>query len=78
MSSLVTEKNRGLKNYFTGKEANHAQQSDLLNFRFLGQQEFLQRISSMILKTPSVRAPNRRRPSAKEGNKIKAYTTRKR
>ena len=61
MLSLVTEKNRGLKNYFTGKEANHAQQSDLLNFRFLGQQEFLQRISSMILKTPSVRAPNRRR-----------------
>ena len=58
---LVTENNRGLSNYFTGKEANPAQQNDLLNFRFIGQQEFLQRIASVILKQPSVCAPNRRR-----------------
>ena len=57
----ATESNRGLLNYFTGKEANPAQQNDLLNFRLIGQQEFLQRISSVILKNPSVHAPNRRR-----------------
>ena len=33
----------------------------LLNFRCIGQQEFLQRISSVTLKNPSVHAPNRRR-----------------
>ena len=48
-------------NYFTMKEANAAQQNDLLNFRCIGQQEFLQRISSVTLKNPSVHAPNRRR-----------------
>ena len=57
----LTENNRGLINNFTRKEANPVQQNDLMNFRFLGQQEFLQRISSVILKNPSVHAPNRRR-----------------
>ena len=57
---LVTENNRGLSNYFTCKEANPAQQNDLLNFQLIGQQEFLQRIASVILKQPSVCAPNRR------------------
>ena len=57
----ITEQNRGVMNYFTNKEANAAQQNDLLNFRCIGQQEFLQRISSVTLKNPSVRAPNRRR-----------------
>ena len=57
----ITEQNRGVMNYFTKKEANAAQQNDLLNFRCIGQQEFLQRISSVTLKNPSVHAPNRRR-----------------
>ena len=46
----LTENNRGLINNFTRKEANPVQQNDLMNFRFLGQQEFLQRISSVIQK----------------------------
>ena len=49
----LTENNRGLMNNFTRKEANPVQQNDLLNFRFLGQQEFLKRISSVTLKKPA-------------------------
>ena len=56
----LTTKNRGLVNKFTQKVANPAQRSDLLNFQSLGQQEFLQRVSSVILKTPSVQTPNRK------------------
>ena len=59
MLSLV-EKNRGLINFFERKEANPAQQNDLLNFRAIGQEEFLRRVSSVLLKQPSVNAPKRR------------------
>ena len=37
---LVTKNNRGLSNYFTGKEANPAQQNDLLNFDLLDSKNF--------------------------------------
>ena len=57
----ITETNRGLMNCFTMKEANPAQLNDLLNFRSIDQREYLQRIASVILKNPSVHAPNRRR-----------------
>ena len=44
------------------KVANPAQRSDLINFLSLGQQEFFAKgiLSSVILKTPSVQAPNRK------------------
>ena len=58
---ILTDTNRGLINPFTKKEATAGQHHDLLNFRSVGQQEFLLRISSVILKQPSVHAPNRRR-----------------
>ena len=66
----VQDRNRGLVNYFTRKEANPAQQNDLLNFRCIGQQEFLQRVSSVILRNPSVHAPNRKR-------RLQTFTDRK-
>ena len=50
--------NRGLINPFTKKVATQGQQHDLLT---IGQQEFLLRISYVILKKPSVKALNRRR-----------------
>ena len=53
--------NCGLINPFTKKVATQGQQHDLLTFRSIGQQEFLLRISYVILKKPSVKAPNRRR-----------------
>lgn len=37
------------------------QQHDLLHFRTTGEQEFLQGISTVILRQPSVKAPNRRK-----------------
>ena len=46
----IVDKNRGLKNMFTKKEANEAQTYDLLNFQIIGQREFLQRIAAVILK----------------------------
>ena len=52
--------NRGLVNKFTKKEANSVQEHDLMNFRLIGQQEFLQRVSAVILQNPSVHAPNRK------------------
>ena len=58
---IITGTNRGLINPFTNKKASAGQHHDLLNFRAIGQQEFLLRISSVILKNPSVQAPNRRR-----------------
>ena len=57
----VEGSNRGLVNPFTKKVASPSQSSDLLNFRSIGQKEFLQRINSFILKQPSVNAPNRKR-----------------
>ena len=41
--------------------ATQGQQHDLLTFRSIGPQDFLLRISYVILKKPSVKAPNRRR-----------------
>ena len=52
---------QGLLSFFTNNKANPAQQNDLLNFRCIGEQEFLQRIQSVIQKQASVRAPNRKR-----------------
>ena len=57
----VTQHNRGLINPFTDKTAFTQQFHDLLDFRHIGQQEFLLRISYFILKVPSVKAPNRRK-----------------
>ena len=57
----VVNENRGLLNLFTKKEANTAQKNDLLNFRLIGEKEFLQRISAITLKIPSIKAPNRKR-----------------
>ena len=57
----VSESNRGLINPFTQKHATASQHHDLLNFRDVGQKEFLLRIASVILKQPSVHAPNRRK-----------------
>ncbi len=53
--------NRGLFNPFSGKQATTQQTHDLLQFRRIGQGEFLLRIAYFILKQPSVEAPNRRR-----------------
>jgi len=50
-----------LLNPFTNKTATLQQSSDLLNFRFIGEQEFLKRVTSYILKEPSAQAPNRKR-----------------
>ena len=56
----VSTENRGLINPFTHKCATPSQHHDLLNFRAIGEREFLQRIASVILKQPSVHAPKRR------------------
>ena len=56
----ITEENRGLINPFCGKLANPQQSRDLLQFRAIGQQEFLNRVAYFVLKQPSVPAPNRR------------------
>ena len=50
-----------LRNPYTNKEATLQQENDLLNFRSIGEKEFLQRIKSFILKQPSTLAPNRKR-----------------
>ncbi len=57
----VTDSNRGLVNPFTGKTASPEQTHDLLNFRYIGQREFLLGVQFNILKTPSVQAPNRKK-----------------
>ena len=57
----MTQTNRGLINRFTEKVANTVQEHDLINFRLIGQQEFLQRVSAVLLKLPSIHAPNRKR-----------------
>ena len=66
----LTDTNRGFINPFTKKEAIAGQQHDLLNFRSIGQQEFLLRITYVIQKQPSVLAPNRRR-------RLKTFSERK-
>ena len=56
----ITTENRGLINPFTQKYATPSPKHDLLNFRAIREREFLQRITSMILKQPSVNAPKQR------------------
>lgn len=66
---------------FTKKEANEAQTYDLLNFRIIGQCEFLQRIAAVILKQPSVKAPNRKRrlqTLSEKNNKVTCHKIGKR
>ena len=57
----VDGKNSELRNPYTHKEATPQQTNDLLTFRSIGEKEFLQRITSFILKQPSTLAPNRKR-----------------
>ena len=57
----ITGVNRGLINPFTQTQATAIQQHDLLNFRTIGEKEYLLRVSSVILKQPSVNAPNRKK-----------------
>ena len=57
----VDGKNSELWNPYTHKEATPQQTNDLLTFRSIGEKEFLQRITSFILKQPSTLAPNRKR-----------------
>ena len=58
---VISDKNRGVINPFSGKVANSRQEHDLLHFREIGQIEFDDRIKYYILKTPSTQAPNRKR-----------------
>ncbi len=57
----VPDCDRGLVNPFVDKVATPQQCHDLLNFRSIGQAEFLLRIRYFLLKEPSVQAPNRKR-----------------
>ncbi len=57
----VTSINRGLINPMTGVHAGSEQEHDLLNFRYIGQREYLARIASVILQQPSATVPNRKR-----------------
>lgn len=57
---LFDTENNTLKNPFEKCSLTPDQIYDLLNFRKIGQQHFLQRISAVILKNPSVKAPNRK------------------
>ena len=60
-SMLATNRiNHMLYNPFTSYIANSNQSHDLLNFRTIGQRNFLLRISSVILKQPSTNAPIRK------------------
>ena len=64
ISSSLLDKvnsNRSLVNVFVKKQATEEQAHDLLNFRAIGQKEFLLRTAYFTLKVPSVKAPNRRR-----------------
>jgi hypothetical protein len=62
--------NRGLQNPFTNQKASPEQRHDLLQFRTMGKAEYLQRISSVILKQPSTAAPNRK-------HRIQTFTEKK-
>ena len=52
--STTLESNRGLK------EATAVQHHNLMNFRLIGPKEFMQRVSAVVLKNPSVHSPKRR------------------
>lgn len=58
---VIMDTNRGLINPFTNKHATAIQHHDLLNFWSIGQQEYLLRIASVILKQPSVHPTNRKK-----------------
>ena len=53
--------NQGLQNVFAQQTASEEQHRDLLNFRTVGQEEYLLRVLYYILRVPSVKAPNRRK-----------------
>ena len=57
----TSEQQRGLFNPFTNERAHDQKHHDLLNFRRIGQQEYLLRIYYFILKNPSVKTTNRKR-----------------
>ena len=50
-----------LVNPFTSKKATPEQTHDLLQFRSIGEKEFLLRVITFILNQPSVNTPNRKR-----------------
>ena len=52
---------QGLLNLFIKDSAIGQTYNDLLNFRKIGEEEYLIRVSYFILKNHSVRAPNRKR-----------------
>ena len=60
--------NRGLINPFRGLKANAAQSHDLLSFNKIGRENFELRIEAYVLKTPSVKVPQRRK-------KLQTFTT---
>ena len=51
---VITDSNRGLMNPFTNKQATVSQQHDLLNFRSIGQKDFLMQIAAVVPVQPSV------------------------
>ena len=65
------DSNRGLINTFRGLEATAAQSHDLLNFHNIGKDMFELRIKAYILKSPSVKVPQRRK-------RLQTLATRKR
>ena len=83
-SSLLntSESARGLVNPFTNAKAQDQTSHDLLNFRRIGEEEYLIRISYFTLRNASVNAPNRRRTlqtfSTKKGEQKTNKSTRKR
>ena len=54
------QKNRGLINAFSGKQANNQQAYDLLNFRKIGTDDLIQYVKHRILRQPSTSTPVRR------------------
>ena len=64
------QENRGLINPFRGLAANAAQSLDLLNFNKIGRGNFELRVKAYVLKTPSVKVPQRRK-------KLQTFTTQK-
>ena len=63
--------NRGVVNSFRDLVANDAQRHDLLNFHQIGREIFETRIKAYILKTPSVKVPQRRKKLQTFGTKSK-------
>ena len=57
----LTYTNRRLINPFTNVHAAPEQEHDLLNFRDIGEREYLSRVAAHVLQQPSVQVPNRKR-----------------